>query len=359
MKSHCARVRKGFTLIELLVVIAIIAILIALLLPAVQQAREAARRTGCRNNLKQIGLALHNYHDIYNKFPSTMYAGATFPACSASTWVISRGYSWRVSILPQIDQAPLYNSFDFLNTGEHACVGGFPAGSATANARNTPMPAYMCPSDSTDINIVGGVKPTNYADAVRARADASFGDLPSSGATATVNVSNDLGIITRGGTSVLDVTDGTSNTIIVGEVWRGKKFESLSGAVPTAAGPGTAPTPNNLAKQRCREWIETTGYCGCNAGVVVDTTLPTTGTDNIYQYRQIWRINDPKNDQVSWNDSTNGGNTGGRPMSSEHTGGAFALMADGSVKFANENVDGVGFAHAFSKGGAETRTAEF
>src|SRR6478735_4581053 len=103
-----SRKRKGFTLIELLVVIAIIAILIALLLPAVQQAREAARRTGCRNNLKQIGLALHNYHDVFNRFPNMVMAGTAYTGCQ--TWVVSRGWAWRVAILPQIDQAATYNA---------------------------------------------------------------------------------------------------------------------------------------------------------------------------------------------------------------------------------------------------------
>ena len=101
------RRKQGFTLIELLVVIAIIAILIALLLPAVQQAREAARRTQCKNNLKQIGIALHNYHDIYGMFP----IGAQ--DCIASNCPEGPGnyemYGWGASILPQIDQAPLYD----------------------------------------------------------------------------------------------------------------------------------------------------------------------------------------------------------------------------------------------------------
>jgi len=99
--------RKAFTLIELLVVIAIIAILIALLLPAVQQAREAARRTQCKNNLKQMGLALHNYHDVYDRFPNaSMAADTPQPGCSG--WVLSRGWSWRVAILPYVEQANLY-----------------------------------------------------------------------------------------------------------------------------------------------------------------------------------------------------------------------------------------------------------
>ncbi len=92
--------KRGFTLIELLVVIAIIAILIALLLPAVQQAREAARRTECKNKLKQIGLALHNYHDVFGVFPPSSFSNGA-------------RLSWHVSILPQIDQAPLYNQIDF------------------------------------------------------------------------------------------------------------------------------------------------------------------------------------------------------------------------------------------------------
>src|SRR5690606_20788824 len=95
--------RRGFTLIELLVVIAIIAILIALLLPAVQQAREAARRTQCKNNLKQFGLALHNYHDAFDLFPyghQQEIAGAT-----------KRRNCWFQSILPYIDQAPRYNTY--------------------------------------------------------------------------------------------------------------------------------------------------------------------------------------------------------------------------------------------------------
>ncbi len=99
-----SQTRRGFTLIELLVVIAIIAILIALLLPAVQQAREAARRTQCKNNLKQLGLALHNYHDITsNTFPP----GYIF-ATSQSTPALN-GWGWLTMCLPQLEQAPLFN----------------------------------------------------------------------------------------------------------------------------------------------------------------------------------------------------------------------------------------------------------
>jgi prepilin-type N-terminal cleavage/methylation domain-containing protein len=109
-------VRRAFTLIELLVVIAIIAILIALLLPAVQQAREAARRTQCKNNLHQIGLAIHNYHDVYNQFPLN-YDGSLQIISKVTGQEVppgrnQSGISWISAALPYMDQAPLYNQME-------------------------------------------------------------------------------------------------------------------------------------------------------------------------------------------------------------------------------------------------------
>lgn len=132
--------RRGFTLIELLVVIAIIAILIALLLPAVQQAREAARRTQCKNNLKQMGLALHNYHDNYQFFPNGNVAS------SAGGW----GLSWYARILPFVDQAPLYNQLTFSGT-QHGWAWNDPTNNpegvqnGTAFSRVT-LSFVICPS---------------------------------------------------------------------------------------------------------------------------------------------------------------------------------------------------------------------
>lgn len=137
--------KRGFTLIELLVVIAIIAILVALLLPAVQQAREAARRTQCRNNLKQLGLALHNYHDQHQVFPPA-YLGS--PTQTGTAFGISfpdhnhngpSGLAWGALLLPQLDQAPLYQQFDPTQPV------WLPS---QATAARTKLPAFLCPSAS-------------------------------------------------------------------------------------------------------------------------------------------------------------------------------------------------------------------
>src|SRR3984885_13173973 len=104
--------RSGFTLIELLVVIAIIAVLIALLLPAVQAAREAARRAQCTNNLKQLGIAMHNYHDVVGSFPTSFWRNTIDKIGGTTVDGVNR-HSWIAMILPYIEQAPLYNAINF------------------------------------------------------------------------------------------------------------------------------------------------------------------------------------------------------------------------------------------------------
>ena len=155
-------VRRGFTLIELLVVIAIIAVLIALLLPAVQAAREAARRTQCVNNLKQMGLAFHNYHDAMSVFPPGYIAAS--PYIDGETDV-SPGWSWASMILPQLDQSPLYSSINFWLPV---------AAPANTTATQTSLSVFLCPSDQipgrtfavTDGfgNTVATVAPSSYTD---------------------------------------------------------------------------------------------------------------------------------------------------------------------------------------------------
>jgi len=140
---------RGFTLIELLVVIAIIAVLIALLLPAVQAAREAARRAQCVNNLKQIGIAAHNYHDIGGKFPTSMYLHPVF----GPTTIAWNNSSFLVQMLPQMEQSPLYNSTNFSMMMGTFIGGGwrwpasYAVGDPNMTVRITVLNSLICPSD--------------------------------------------------------------------------------------------------------------------------------------------------------------------------------------------------------------------
>src|SRR3954453_6934922 len=134
----------GFTLIELLVVIAIIAVLIALLLPAVQAAREAARRVQCVNNLKQLGLAMHNYHDVNGKFPMGSGSGMQ----SLGVYLAKQAWSAHAAMLPQIGQGPLYNAINF-NWGVNAgsISASVPASYINSTVYQTQVKEFLCPSD--------------------------------------------------------------------------------------------------------------------------------------------------------------------------------------------------------------------
>jgi len=185
---------RGFTLIELLVVIAIIAILVALLLPAVQQAREAARRTQCKNNLKQLGIALHNYHDTFNCFPPAhIRTQSAIPANNVLTgW---RGFSLHAMLLPYIEQTALYTSLDFNSY--------FDAPQSTVGRRQR-LPAFLCPSDTpmstaeTGNNSYPGSMGTNLGQYVN---------------QAFRNGVFRFDVVTR----MRDINDGTSNSVALGE----------------------------------------------------------------------------------------------------------------------------------------------
>ena len=193
---HAVRRRTAFTLIELLVVIAIIAILIALLLPAVQQAREAARRTQCKNNLKQLGIALHNYHDVHKMFPPHMIYSAT-PG-------LSRWWSWNVMILPQTDQANIFEKLDLNIDGLFA-----PTCAVNDPYTSTVLPMLQCPSDPQSGQVWKNpvidvsLATTNY---LACRGSVRW---PTKGN----GIFPDVNTCMR----FRDITDGSSNTIMVGE----------------------------------------------------------------------------------------------------------------------------------------------
>src|SRR3954451_14685922 len=136
--------RRGFTLIELLVVIAIIAVLIALLLPAVQAAREAARRIQCTNNMKQLGLAIHNYHDINNALPpGRIWSNTGFPTIFAG----EQNTTWFCLMLPLFEQGALANAFNYALGAEGPTATGFFGVIANATVGTTKLAVFQCPSD--------------------------------------------------------------------------------------------------------------------------------------------------------------------------------------------------------------------
>ncbi|HBN74766.1 MAG TPA: prepilin-type cleavage/methylation domain-containing protein [Planctomycetaceae bacterium] len=312
--------KKGFTLIELLVVIAIIAILVALLLPAVQQAREAARRTSCKNNFKQLGLALHNYHDTHGVFPasvynkgvcSTVYTGTGKANCQVMN---TNGL---LMLLPFLEQANLYDAYDFnvamsdnaggvygtqqtcIGGGSTATVMGDPLASGNAARHQTVIDVFTCPSQPSGNDLTATTAAYRAAPGIGGRKTSyDFIVYANYRHSDCNNWSTDSGSVRRmfGDNSkarMRDITDGTSNTFAMGE----QKFEIHNGSA----------NPYGY-----RGWLQ--------PGID-----PTFGINN-HTYAGIDRS--PK--LGSWG-------YGG----SYHVGGMQILMADGSVRFISENASSV------------------
>ncbi|MBI2808094.1 MAG: DUF1559 domain-containing protein [Planctomycetes bacterium] len=209
--------RGGFTLIELLVVIAIIAILIALLVPAVQKVREAAQRTQCINNMKQIGVALHSYHDAVKSLPPAIYMPYANPGDWTTNCTITDGRigpNWAVLILPYIEQTPLYLQLDIKSWGKTQ-----QGSSAWMNARGASIPAYRCPTEADDggyTGNAGGV--TGWA---RGNYGANAGPAWWPDLVNGRNASSDFGLNGQGpmginwGSHLVRIPDGSSNTVLV------------------------------------------------------------------------------------------------------------------------------------------------
>jgi prepilin-type N-terminal cleavage/methylation domain-containing protein/prepilin-type processing-associated H-X9-DG protein len=241
------RQQHGFTLIELLVVIAIIAVLIALLLPAVQAAREAARRAQCVNNMKQLGLACHNYGDLMNSFPANLYL---HPNYSTKTYNWNNS-SWLVMILPQMEQRSLYNAVNFTimwGTG-NTTVSPLVIGQQNSTVRVSVINALLCPSDSSPATDTTNSDEIGSSLAAGTSYVGNLGDnclscstYPAAGSVAICNTSGyrcrgsqlgdpatstpgipgqstGSGIFWRqcSGVRLAEITDGTSNTMLAGE----------------------------------------------------------------------------------------------------------------------------------------------
>jgi len=195
-----ASLRLGFTLIELLVVIAIIAILIALLVPAVQKVRAAAARTQCLNNLKEIGLALHGYHDAKKVFPPGYQAASPFVDGATDT---APGWGWGAFILPYLEQGPLHGQLNFSQPVQKS------------PAIQTLLAIYLCPSDVPAPSAFG--VPDGFGNPICLAASSSYAACAGGDESDTFGPSG-LGILYRNSrTRMTDITDGTSNTILIGE----------------------------------------------------------------------------------------------------------------------------------------------
>ena len=307
MKAYCAN-RRGFTLVELLVVIAIIGILVALLLPAIQAAREAARRTQCINNLKQIGIAMHNYHDTYRKLP---YGSFNL----REAWP-SSGTNWRTLILPFLEQGTIHDQLTFSSNPAVHFMGG---GAAGANAlagndvlKKLVLPAYRCPAtvlpalgghnnveamNVTYVGVQGAARPIPGTTPNRGTHDCGHG----------WSCNNGL-LVANEAFGLQMATDGTANTLLVAE-----QSAEVAGQNRTANyyGGWYGTRHPRLVGPGCGDlWQAGTS---CVRFAPNSQIVQTGATEAMYRNNTHWN--------------------------SLHPGGINAVLADGAVRFISQDID--------------------
>lgn len=330
-----SRTRGGFTLIELLVVIAIIAILIGLLLPAVQKVREAANRSKCSNNLKQIGLALHNYQDVNGRFP----LGA--PDDDGRSW------SWRVRILAQMEQDNILNLMNadtvnfynppndgipnnFFNNLAGQNIDGIAASEINgkvnnfAGAPSRVVSSFVCPSSSLPERDNGGYAKSDYA----GNSGNRVGWTGSWNGCASAKGSLQNGILLYSNDNVnnwvvrfADVTDGLSNTVVVGEIGRSQNLHTSN------VGDGVYPA-----------WVGGNDNGGCNGF--------RTGGNQLRIMDATFRLN------------LQTGEESNASFGSYHTNGANFALGDGSVKFVSNSINPIVYSAVASRNGGEVQSFE-
>ncbi|MDB5341128.1 MAG: putative major pilin subunit [Planctomycetaceae bacterium] len=292
--------RAGFTLIELLVVIAIIAVLIALLLPAVQQAREAARRSQCKNNLKQLGLALHNYHDNFGRFaPGSISRSTTNAPFGGPEWPYLIHF-----ILPNLDQSATYN---ILATNWGRPGPWIDATQWPATLRN-PVPSLQCPSDGQGGSIKDAQTGVNLTTSNYLGLFSGLNDGQTAADAGTTRAAFGM----NRGASIRDLLDGTSNTMLMAEYltgtntdWRGWFYTNRAGAqFLHVTNPPNSTVPDNILAYPA----------GCTAA-----------------------LNLPLQNLPCIPDGTTGNNFA--TSRSRHVGGSHVLLGDGSVRFVSNNIN--------------------
>jgi prepilin-type N-terminal cleavage/methylation domain-containing protein/prepilin-type processing-associated H-X9-DG protein len=321
--------RRAFTLVELLVVIAIIGILVGLLLPAVQAAREAARRMSCGNNLKQLGLAFHNYESGIKRIPAG-YNGTPYPPSPTTHF----RWSSLASLTPYLEQTSVYNAIDF-NVPIWAPAPTFAVFPQNATVVATSVPSFLCPSDRGEV-VTNGNGPGNYV------------GCSGSGGNGGVMYNADGTLFANSWRRFADITDGLSNTVFMSETILG------SGAVDSTILPtgnqwkrsyrvfnGSATTP--LTDSTCNSLTTfrfNRGYAWVDGGAV-------NGMYNHYL---------APNSKIS--DCLGRSSPGWKAARSWHSGGVQALMGDGSVRFISDTVDLLTWQAAATRAGGESVSLE-